>query len=88
MIATRGRGDLQALFDKSKVLVEVAIELGGESVVFEGQFKLRGKGVVGSRRQVPVQTVLFPVRRLGEMGHGLRQNTSFEFGACDNLAFN
>ena len=55
MIAARGGRDLEALFDKSEVLVEVAIELGRKAVVFEGQFKLRGEGVVGGRGQMPVQ---------------------------------
>ncbi len=57
MIAARRGGDLEALFDQGEVLVEVAVELGGVAVVFEGQFKLRGKGVVGGRGQVPVQVL-------------------------------
>ena len=44
MIAARRGGDLEALFDEGEVLVEIAVELGGEAVVFEGQFKLQRKG--------------------------------------------
>ena len=49
MVAARRRGDGETLFDEGEVLVEIAVKLGGEPVVFEGQFKLGGEGVVGGR---------------------------------------
>ena len=42
-----------ALLDQGEMLVEIAIELGREAIVFEGEFKLGGKGVLCSRGQMP-----------------------------------
>ena len=61
MIAARRGRDREPLLDEGEVLVEIAVELRGEAVVFEGQFKLRGEGVVGGRGQVPVQTARSPM---------------------------
>ena len=89
MIAAGGGGDLEALFDKSEVLVEVAVELRGEPVVFEGQFQLRGEGVVGGGGQMPVQ-VLVCSGAADASGDGLRLKyaSRIPFRVCDNLAFN
>jgi hypothetical protein len=66
MVAARRGGDLQALLDEGEVLVEIAVKLRGEPVVFEGQFKLRGEGVVGSCRQMPVQVLDNPLLFLAD----------------------
>jgi hypothetical protein len=55
------RRHVQSLFDEGKVLVEVAIKLRCEAIVFEGQFKLRGEGVVWGGGQMPVQVLENPL---------------------------
>ena len=40
MVAARRRLHGEPLFDQGEVLVEIPVQLGGELVVFEGEFKL------------------------------------------------
>ena len=56
MIAARIGLDAQALLDERQVLVEFAIQLGDEPIVFERQFEMGGGGLVGLRPQIPCQT--------------------------------
>src|SRR5690606_13146926 len=57
--ARRGRNG-EALFDEGEVLVEIAIELGSEAIVFKSEFEVRCKGVVCGGWQVPAQAFSAP----------------------------
>src|SRR5690606_15210913 len=55
-IAARIGFDTQTLLDQRQVLVEFAVKLRDEPIVFERQFEMGGGGLVGLRPQIPCQT--------------------------------
>jgi len=62
VVAARGGRHGKTLFDEGEVLVEIAVELGGQAIVFKGEFELRCEGVVCGGWQVPAQTFSAPER--------------------------